>query len=251
MPAMYARAPPRTIVLTSASRRPPPNGVLIKPSSWRQYTKDTVMERSEVFNAIYLTDEFYRILIQESNILLTVASSPCGMLWERIFMLKGCKMQRACVIMWMNAWWHKSIPALSYFDDIFVQSHWKGPSAIKVLKLAFLSHAREQIIRKAVEVCLLCHRDTGPRVLCKPKWFPCRSKNISSICLGQLPTTRQSCDSGSTWLIILTSQPKITRAWPGHFCRNEEKCQMGLAFRAPESFWQKIINKEKRRSEIK
>ena len=56
--------------------------------------KDMVLDTmsgSEIFSAIYLTDGFYQILSRDSDIPLTVVSTPSGILWEWVVMPKALR----------------------------------------------------------------------------------------------------------------------------------------------------------------
>ncbi|KAG3136400.1 hypothetical protein PC128_g25903 [Phytophthora cactorum] len=49
------------------------------------------MARIYIYSALDLRDGFYQILMRESDILLTVVSTPSGMLWEWLVMPQGLK----------------------------------------------------------------------------------------------------------------------------------------------------------------
>ncbi|KAG2871541.1 hypothetical protein PC114_g26864 [Phytophthora cactorum] len=57
------------------------------------------MAKSTIYSALDLRDGFYQILMRESDIALTVVSTPSGMLWDSVRDF-----------------------APSYFDDVFVHS---------------------------------------------------------------------------------------------------------------------------------
>ncbi|KAG2965421.1 hypothetical protein PC120_g27234 [Phytophthora cactorum] len=64
------------------------------------------MAKSTIYSALDLRDGFYQILMRESDIALTVVSTPSGMLWE-------------CVTHLLSSV-RDFVP--SYFDDVFVHS---------------------------------------------------------------------------------------------------------------------------------
>ncbi|KAG2764774.1 hypothetical protein Pcac1_g23659 [Phytophthora cactorum] len=81
------------------------------------------MVKSTIYSALDLRDGFYQILMRESDIALTVVSTPSGMLWEWLVMPQGLKNAPAtfnrCVTHLL-----RSVRdfAPSYFDDVFVHS---------------------------------------------------------------------------------------------------------------------------------
>ncbi|KAG3065046.1 hypothetical protein PI125_g24068 [Phytophthora idaei] len=81
------------------------------------------MAKSTIYSALDLRDEFYQILMRESDIVLTAVSTPSGMLWEWLVMPQGLKNASAtfnrCVTHLL-----RSVRdfAPSYFDDVFVHS---------------------------------------------------------------------------------------------------------------------------------
>ncbi|KAG3180103.1 hypothetical protein PC128_g15701 [Phytophthora cactorum] len=81
------------------------------------------MAKSTIYRALDLRDGFYQILMRESDIALTVVSTPSGMLWEWLVMSQGLKNAPAT----FNRCVTHLLPsvrdfALSYFDDVFVHS---------------------------------------------------------------------------------------------------------------------------------
>ncbi|KAG3076253.1 hypothetical protein PC122_g13622 [Phytophthora cactorum] len=81
------------------------------------------MVKSIIYSALDLRDGFYQILIHESDIALTVVSTPSGILWEWLVMPQGLKNAPAtfnrCVTHLL-----RSVRdfAPSYFDDVFVHN---------------------------------------------------------------------------------------------------------------------------------
>uniref|UniRef100_H3H7M8 Reverse transcriptase domain-containing protein n=1 Tax=Phytophthora ramorum TaxID=164328 RepID=H3H7M8_PHYRM len=81
------------------------------------------MTSSTIFSTLDLRDGFYQILVRESDISLTVVSTPSGMLWEWLVMPQGQKNAPAtfnrCVTHLL-----RSVRdfAPSYFDDVFIHS---------------------------------------------------------------------------------------------------------------------------------
>ncbi|KAG3231092.1 hypothetical protein PI124_g23813 [Phytophthora idaei] len=81
------------------------------------------MAKSTIYSALDLRDEFYQILMRESDIPLTAVSTPSGILWEWLVMPQGLKNAPAtfnrCVTHLL-----RSVRdfAPSYFDDVFVHS---------------------------------------------------------------------------------------------------------------------------------
>ncbi|KAG2926318.1 hypothetical protein PC115_g7934 [Phytophthora cactorum] len=74
------------------------------------------MAKSTIYSALDLRDGFYQILMRESDIALTVVSTPSGMLWE-------------CVTYLLRDF------APSYFDDVFVHSRaMNGKTDVEVHK---------------------------------------------------------------------------------------------------------------------
>ncbi|KAE9182825.1 hypothetical protein PF004_g24131 [Phytophthora fragariae] len=99
--------------------------------------KDMVLDTmsgSVIYSAIDLTDGFYQILMEESDIPLTAVSTPSGMLWEWLVMPQGLKNAPATFNRMVS---HVLRPLRaftpSYFDDIFVHSRAEdGLSAVDV-----------------------------------------------------------------------------------------------------------------------
>ncbi|KAG3165093.1 hypothetical protein PI124_g4441 [Phytophthora idaei] len=89
----------------------------------RKYVIIDSMAKSTVYSALDLRDGFYQILMRESDIALTVVSTPGGMLWEWLVMPQGLKNTPAtfnrCVTHLL-----RSVRdfAPSYFDDVFAHS---------------------------------------------------------------------------------------------------------------------------------
>uniref|UniRef100_H3H3Q1 Integrase catalytic domain-containing protein n=1 Tax=Phytophthora ramorum TaxID=164328 RepID=H3H3Q1_PHYRM len=88
--------------------------------------KDVIIDSktsSTIFSTLDLRDEFYQILMRESDIPLTAVSTPSGMLWEWLVMPQGLKNAPAtfnrCVTHLL-----RSVRdfAPSYFDDVFIHS---------------------------------------------------------------------------------------------------------------------------------
>ncbi|TMW54927.1 hypothetical protein Poli38472_000474 [Pythium oligandrum] len=81
------------------------------------------MSGSVVFSATDLMDGIYQILMRESDIPLTAASTPSGMLWEWLVMPQGLKNVPATFNRMVS---HVLRPlrhfALAYFDDAFIHS---------------------------------------------------------------------------------------------------------------------------------
>ncbi|KAG3058995.1 hypothetical protein PI125_g25127 [Phytophthora idaei] len=81
------------------------------------------MAKSTIYSALDLRDGFYQILMRESDIPLTAASTPSGMLWEWLVIPQGLKNAPAtfnrCVTHLL-----RSVRdfAPSYFDDVSVHS---------------------------------------------------------------------------------------------------------------------------------
>ncbi|KAE9081090.1 hypothetical protein PF010_g22123 [Phytophthora fragariae] len=94
------------------------------------------MALSTIISALDLRDEFYQILMRQSDIPLTAMSTPSGMLWEWLVMPHGLKNAPAtfnrCVKHLL-----RSVRdfAPSYFDDVFIHSRAvNGKSEVEVHK---------------------------------------------------------------------------------------------------------------------
>ncbi|KAE9256145.1 hypothetical protein PF002_g2011 [Phytophthora fragariae] len=126
--------------------------------------KDMVLDSmsgSVIYSAIDLTDGFYQILMRESDIPLTVVSTPSGMLWEWLVMPQGLKNAPATFNRMVS---HVLRPlrdfAPSYFDDIFVHSRAEGDlSAVEVharhLRQVF-QVMRENKLYANLKKCVFC-----------------------------------------------------------------------------------------------
>ena len=85
------------------------------------------MSGSVIFCAIDLTDGFYQVRMQETDIPLKAVSTPSVMLWEWLVMPQGLKNAPATFNR-MVAQGQRPLRdfAPSYFDDIFVHSRAEG-----------------------------------------------------------------------------------------------------------------------------
>ncbi|POM74036.1 Pol Polyprotein [Phytophthora palmivora] len=80
-----------------------------------------------LYNALDLVDRYYQILLRESDISLTAASTPSGMLWEWLAMPEGLPnalttFNRLVIQLFRPL----RTFAQTYFDDIFVHSRAEG-----------------------------------------------------------------------------------------------------------------------------
>ena len=99
--------------------------------------KDAIIDTmvgSTIFSAIDLRDDFYQILMRETDIPYTAVSTPSGMLWEWLVMPQGLQNAPATFNRCVS---HLFRPcrafAPSYFDDIYVHSKaQEGLSAIDI-----------------------------------------------------------------------------------------------------------------------
>ncbi|KAE9039881.1 hypothetical protein PR003_g6427 [Phytophthora rubi] len=119
------------------------------------------MSGSVIYSAIDLTDGFYQILMRESDIPLTVVSTPSGMLWEWLVMSQGLKNAPVtCSHMVSHVLRPLRDFVPSYSDDIFVHSHAEGDlSAVEV----HVRHLRQvlQVMREnklyaSLKKCVFC-----------------------------------------------------------------------------------------------
>jgi hypothetical protein len=126
--------------------------------------KDMVLDTmagSTIYSAIDLTDGFYQILMRKSDIPLTAASTPSGMLWEWLVMPQGLKNAPATFNRMVS---HVLRPfrdfAPSYFDDIFVHSHAERGMTDTEVHLGHLRKVfevmREHKLYANLKKCIFC-----------------------------------------------------------------------------------------------
>ncbi|KAG3195849.1 hypothetical protein PC128_g8155 [Phytophthora cactorum] len=81
------------------------------------------MAGCELYSALDLVDEYYQILMRESDIPLTAASTTSGMLWEWLVMPHGPSNAPATFNRLVTQLFRPlRAYAQTYFDDIFVHS---------------------------------------------------------------------------------------------------------------------------------
>ncbi|KAG3067341.1 Transposon Tf2-9 polyprotein [Phytophthora idaei] len=92
------------------------------------------MASCELYSALDLVDGYYQILMRESDIPLTVVSTPSGMLWEWLVMPQGLSNAPATFNRLVTQLFRPlRAYAQTYFDDIFVHSRAEdGKTAMEV-----------------------------------------------------------------------------------------------------------------------
>ncbi|KAG3077721.1 hypothetical protein PI124_g20103 [Phytophthora idaei] len=176
------------------------------------------MAGSVIYSAIDLTDGFYQILMRESDIPLTAASTPSGMLWEWLVMPQGLKNAPATFNRMVS---HVLRPlrdfAPSYFDDIFVHSRPDGNlSAVEV----HLRHLRQvfQVMRENklyanLKKCVFCAPEI-PVLGCYVSKNGVRAdpEKVSSIC--SWPTPKSPTELRQ-WLGMANTLHNYTKNYAG------------------------------------
>ncbi|OWZ14064.1 reverse transcriptase [Phytophthora megakarya] len=86
------------------------------------------MSKSTIYSALDLRDGFYKILVRESDILLTAVSTPSGMLWELLVMPQGlknapatfnrCKIRPLSQLLKKEAAWVSTAESQQAFDAV-------------------------------------------------------------------------------------------------------------------------------------
>ncbi|KAG3155132.1 hypothetical protein PC128_g22134 [Phytophthora cactorum] len=176
------------------------------------------MAGSVIYSVIDLTDGFDQILMRESDIPLTAASTPSGMLWEWLVMPQGLKNAPATFNRMVS---HVLRPlrdfAPSYFDDIFVHSRPEGNlSAVEVhlrrLRQVF-QVMRENKLYANLKKCAFCAPEIS--VLgCYVSKNGVRAdpEKVSSICSW---TTPKSPTELRQWLGMANTLHKYTKNYAG------------------------------------
>ncbi|KAG3067449.1 hypothetical protein PI125_g23640 [Phytophthora idaei] len=92
------------------------------------------MAGCELYSALDLVDGYYQILMRESDIPLTMVSTPSGMLWEWLVMPQGLSNAPATFNSLVTQLFRPlRAYTQTYFDDIFVHSQAdEGQTAMKV-----------------------------------------------------------------------------------------------------------------------
>ncbi|KAE8966114.1 hypothetical protein PR002_g28468 [Phytophthora rubi] len=177
-----------------------------------------IPRKDMVLDAIDLTDDFYQILMRESDIPLTAVSTPSGMLWEWLVMPQGLKNAPATFNRMAS---HVLRPlrdfAPSYFDDIFVHSRAEGDlSAVEV----HVRHLRQvfQVLRENklyanLKKCVFCAPEI-PVLGCYVSKNGVRAdpEKSSSICSWPTPTSPTELRQ---WLGLANYLHKYTKDYAG------------------------------------
>ncbi|KAE9243572.1 hypothetical protein PF004_g6070 [Phytophthora fragariae] len=187
------------------------------PTPRKDMVLDT-MSGSVVYSAIDLTDDFYQILMRESEIPLTLVSTPSDMLWEWLVMPQGLKNAPATFNRIVS---HVLCPlrafAPSYFDDIFVHSRAEdGLSAIDVhlrhLRKVF-EKMRENKLYANFKKCVFCAPEipVSGCYVCKSA-VRANAEKISSMC--SCPTPKKQTELHQ-WLGLANYLHKYTKDYAG------------------------------------
>ena len=81
------------------------------------------MGKSTIFSALNLTDDYYQVLMNETDVAKTAVSIPNGMLWEWLVIPQGLENAPATfnrVVAHVMRPYRAYAP--HYFDDVFVHS---------------------------------------------------------------------------------------------------------------------------------